>query len=510
MFTANNYKKCVYIFVVLIFPLRLFALQFDLEWPKDLSAVEYELQISNYIDFSNIVKNEKTVNHSITLTLPNGIYFYTVRSIYKNKKIGSWSVPRRLKQMNRPPQLLFPKNEDRFIFYEYSKNIEFIVSELKPTLSYELLVWNRNDEIIFKKLITSTKVILPFTIPGEYFWKVRSFTKNSNDYKISEIRKFIIVKEVFADGQLIYPKGEELRLAPYSSLSFKWTGDEQAKFFDVEIYSASGNLNEQFKNLEDKDEITLNRGLPPGKYYWFIKQKENSDSNGVQSEESHFIIYPNPIVKGDLFFEYGLSQGVFDKTYRSQRVSPETEFNIKESVSFNHLVGYYIYGKWSGIGADWLFTQAGENPWKKRFYQVTYNWYFYGGYKYFSNLASVGYRQVVFYDHYDSSSPEAFVVSGISIQNKFSFAIGELWKTDFSLGYFRPQWAIQGTGELDADTFEYSLGLGYNLYRNFWIMLKFSESLNAVRFIHQNADGANVWWALRRTEPLGLSIEGRF
>lgn len=155
-------------------------------WNRVRGSSKYEFQLAADPAFESIVDygafQTRNTFATIDEALPNGDYYWRVRSINENENAGRWSRTRNLKKnWNNPPPLLSPVQGEPI---SYPK--EPLVLRWNPVpRAYKYLVWIGTDpslSTLDKPIETSATVLSPPEAlgPGRYYWAVTPVDAQGN------------------------------------------------------------------------------------------------------------------------------------------------------------------------------------------------------------------------------------------------------------------------------------------------------------------------------------------
>ena len=485
------------------------ARKITLKWNLDQSMLAYEIQLAGDIAFKKIIKTKRVQDPKVTLDLAVGTYYYRVRYIDKDNEPLYWSKPSKVNIIPQPPKAIAPNDAIKLIYYELKPKIKFSWQGHDKSEKYQLVLRKMSGEEVYRKSLKEREVTLDELGKGEFTWQVRSVHQKAYKSDYTKKRKIKIVQKDLSEPELISPKALRPQIKSNKSFKFKWIKDPNSNFTDIELQETD--LKKTIKDLKlqniEGDVYSYSKGLPAGNYSWSVRTKEGEKTPGKTSEPVIFGVYPHVIERGSFKFEYGYSSASFEKANRSLRTGTEVIDTKTASTSLSELSTYYIFTDWLGIGADWQMTTAGDDPWGKRYRKVSYNLHFHGGSSYFSNLVTLGYREMIGYETYNNSSGNYtdFTMQGVVIGTDAAWAVSHQVKIMLKLLYFKPLSLKESVGALNADIGEYAFGFGYNVWDMFWVNLSYRYLIEVSRFQHVEASG-NTYSTTERTEPFYLSI----
>jgi hypothetical protein len=227
---------------------------------KSKDKVQFE--ISNDMNFKQILKSYDLTVNNISLKLKSSIYYWRI------KTSNEVSTPRVLNVYpNVTTKLISPSNEILLIKQSDGKKISLNWND-KYYKKFELSVKGPNKDL--SKTINGSSYILDLSQNGEYFWKVKPISKNNHSW--SNENSFTLSQPFLPSApRVITPKANELiSLFDESKFIFRWTGNNKSNY----LVSISRDLQESLPIFTKSIRGNLLNWTPKESGVYFFKVKE--------------------------------------------------------------------------------------------------------------------------------------------------------------------------------------------------------------------------------------------
>jgi hypothetical protein len=251
-----------------------------LSWNTSSGAATYEIEVSDAVDFSNIIETADeltSTTYDVTTTLNEYTTFYWRVKAYNGTQGSEWSTEFSFTTKLTAPTLATPTDDA----INQSLNPDFAWSENALASEYDFRI--STDEtfstVDYSQTVTTNSLSLTLydlSYNTEYFWQVKA-TDGANESDWSETYSFttLLISPV-----LVTPADESINVGFTPTLT--WESSDCATTYEIEVSDAV-----DFSNIiETADELTsitydvvtsLNEYTS---YYWRVKAY-----NGTQESE---------------------------------------------------------------------------------------------------------------------------------------------------------------------------------------------------------------------------------
>jgi len=265
------------------------------QWSKEEGVNQYELEISRDTDFSQVIERKSVLGNSMSIELPEGIYYWRVRSVISREIEPILSLQNTViltkEEVRSPPNLLHPKPGDEFASIIVEKSgISFFWSPVNGYDTYELEISPRRD-FSNSKFYRSEKAhyLVQDTFElEEYFWRVRGIAPSGKKGDPSEVFSFrvkkFLEKNIFnLQSESVLSESEIAR----NGILLRWKKLPVNGKYEVVL-----SRDKDFKEIVKKIITSLNqvtiRELNSGKYYWKVSLLDESNETVTSSDFKTF------------------------------------------------------------------------------------------------------------------------------------------------------------------------------------------------------------------------------
>ncbi len=166
-----------------------------LEW-KDLDNVsKYEIEISKSPRMDKLVLKKELTQNSLKLKLEGGQYFFRLRAFDDDNIVGAWSPVQGFWIQGQGPQLIFPKDGDRFAELQNKSYIDLQWKGSTPNSTYKIEISDDQGVVLSRNSSESHLKWKP-TDEGTYSYRVGYDTLLGTEW--SEKRSFEILPKAVA------------------------------------------------------------------------------------------------------------------------------------------------------------------------------------------------------------------------------------------------------------------------------------------------------------------------
>ena len=482
-------------------PTTTSARETTFSWELIDGATNYEIQIGKSKHFKKKVAEQKTNDVRWTIDLPIGRYFYRVRGIDAENQPGIWSEAVEVDIQPYAPDLIAPKTDSVFKYYEIPQKIKFEWSSVEPTAKFEIFIYHTNGKKVLEQKSAKPEFITDKLTGGEYFWKVKALSGKKMESLYSEPRKFRVEQIPLETPKITDPQENSIHHA-YRQIEFKWDMDEHAKFSDLEVISPQNR--HEWKLLE-QDSLKVS-SLEPGEYKAKVHTREGPTTPGVLSPE-HSIVVRNDLVSGGQYgFRFGILPRMQIYEIQSNRSGSVTQMTRENKGSVLGFTGYKFLTEALGVQLDleggttqtdsWnLPHHRGDLTLRLRFGIAGFNNQFFCGVRH-ANLFEVLPNPDMTYNVLRSTGVVAGNQMIGTLSPRLRLLLEGLWS--------RPTETLEAKGTLDGDSLSLTAGVSWNFHYRYWLhfMSRFHQDV-----IRYDPEGS-AWsaWTQRVFEPLSVSV----
>lgn len=206
--------------------------------------------------------------------------------------------------------------------------IQLPLTPLKGAVAYraQIAASERFEALLFDGVLSSPGVRGPDLPDGDYVLRIRGIDRQG-----LEGRDAIHPFRLHARPEpplLIYPAHEGAALA--SSLGFEWSKPEKAASYHFQLADEERFTAPLLDMTEyRRTQLTPDRTFPPGRYYWRVAVRDNTDRTGPFSDPQPFRLQPNlalaPPEVADKTMTFRWSEGLPGQRYEFQ-LARDSEF----------------------------------------------------------------------------------------------------------------------------------------------------------------------------------------
>ncbi len=215
--------------VVLVTPAnesRNLGLNLNLIWEGQSAILDYQLQVSRNVNFTDIVRDEivlNTTNYNFEGLTHNTRYFWRVRARNAGG-LGEWSNTREFKTLLATPFTIAPSNPTCISVQPVEFSWQTIdganryIFQVSTESNFTTLVQDRQN------VQTSNIVITDLPANGTYFWRVRAANSNGDESLWSPTSRISLFSEVSISGTTSFCAGvgSVTLTAPPGAVSYLW------------------------------------------------------------------------------------------------------------------------------------------------------------------------------------------------------------------------------------------------------------------------------------------------
>lgn len=499
------------IWVVLFFYVALFgtcqnarARETTFSWEMIEGAASYEIQIGKSKHFKKKIAEQKTTDVRWTLDLPIGRYLYRVRGIDSDNQPGIWSEAVEVDIQPYSPDLVSPKADAIFKYYEIPQKIKFEWVSAEPTTKYEIFIYYTNGKKALEQKSSKPEFTTAALTKGEYFWKVKALSGKKMESLYSEPRKFRIDQMALEKPKMTDPPANSIHHA-YRQIEFKWDMDEHAKYSDLELKSPESSQN--WKLLE-QDSIKVS-SLDPGEYLAKVLTKEGPATPGVISGD-HAISVRNDLVSDG---QYGFRIGYIPRfqiyEIETTRTGTRTSMTRENKGAVLSLMGYRFLTEGIGLQLDMESGTSQTDTWNLPVYRADLSLRLRFGIAGFNNQFYVGVRHANFFEVLPGTIATYNLIrsSGVVAGNQMIGTLTPRLRLHLEAQWSKPINTLEAKGTIDGDSFGATLGVGWNFHYRYWVTAMSRFQQDVIRYGPLGLSGSPAsGWTQRTVEPIYLSI----
>lgn len=256
------------------------------------------VEVSSDSDFSKIISERGTLGKSISMELPQGNFYWRVKSIINSNSDPIYSSIQKFEITNeepsKSPNLLYPKSNDSIPESVVSINgLKFIWTDVKGYKDYNLEIANNanfKDSKIINSIQSTSYQFKDKVTSGNYFWRVIGITPSGKSGDPSKSNSFSI-KAL---------EGNIFSLNSVSSISKVKMQKEglQLKWKKLPIqgsYKIAIGKDSEVKNIvktisSNVNQVVVN-DLDLGSYFWKVSLVDDDENSLYVSESKSFSIF---------------------------------------------------------------------------------------------------------------------------------------------------------------------------------------------------------------------------
>lgn len=255
------------------------------------------LELSTDRFFRNIVRRVSMNSNSINLDVPEGSYYWRMKSMDNQ----SQSRSSRFEIIHEQPVTLkLPKKSQQITSFSNSPFVQFEWSE-RNCGGYRLEIYKDSSltNLHYSQNLKEESIGLNNLPAGTYYWQVRSFydVKGAKASFVSKARKLIISKlEKIKKVKVISPFNNQTFTKiqiERNQLDFNWQDKTAINNYELQI-SRDKNFDTILYSISTKNNFSLLREkLKPGSYFFRVKSIGNNKNSFAFSEIQKFNIVQN-------------------------------------------------------------------------------------------------------------------------------------------------------------------------------------------------------------------------
>jgi hypothetical protein len=237
------------------------------------------LEISDSVSFARIITARKITGASVSVTMPNGLYFWRLRAKNMTSGIVYASEVRKFTIVRVEPAYLIYPDQGHILQYGKTKpviNFKWSGSDVAQEYNLEIA-----SDPTMRKITVSHQTqekSIAIDIPGEgtYYWRVISLTRVSGTIsRVSSTVRMMTLsrKKIIEPPVPQFPPDKSTvsgKVLQEKGVIFSWLNTEDIQASRVIISSDADFKNVIFSGTSGTNFITIKRQLEPGIYYWRI------------------------------------------------------------------------------------------------------------------------------------------------------------------------------------------------------------------------------------------------
>ncbi|WCL49854.1 FecR domain-containing protein [Leptospira sp. GIMC2001] len=312
-------------------------------WIQEKEISQSTIEIASDANFQNIISSKNSRGSSIAVDLPDGSYYWRVRSSVSESLEPVTSLVQNLEVTKEEPTvapiLMHPKSGDVFSdVLVTSSGISFFWSTNKGYTGYELEISQRRDFSDPIRLTIQDKNSLEYKgsfVVSNYYWRVRGITptgKKSNYSNYSSFSISAVAKNIFnLQSDNVVSESAALR----DGVTLRWKKLPVNGTYEVVMAK-----DKDFKNVVKKLVTNLSQAeikeLSSGKYFWKVSLLDEDGKPQLVSDPRELNVNDS---LGPVFPKNG------DKVNMSQRNSLKFEWERRSDINSYVIVLYQKIGQ---------------------------------------------------------------------------------------------------------------------------------------------------------------------
>lgn len=256
------------------------------------------VEVSSDSDFSKIISERGTLGKSISMELPQGNFYWRVKSIINSNSDPIYSSIQKFEITNeepsKSPNLLYPKSNDSIPESVVSINgLRFIWTDVKGYKDYNLEIANNanfKDSKIINSIQSTSYQFKDKVTSGNYFWRVIGVTPSgksgdpskSNSFSIKALEGNIFSLQSVSSISKVKMQKEGLQL--------KWKKLPIQGSYKIAIGKDSEVKNIVKTISSNVNQVVVN-DLDLGSYFWKVSLVDDDENSLYVSESKSFSIF---------------------------------------------------------------------------------------------------------------------------------------------------------------------------------------------------------------------------
>jgi len=256
------------------------------------------VEVSSDSDFSKIISERGTLGKSISMELPQGNFYWRVKSIINSNSDPIYSSIQKFEITNeepsKSPNLLYPKSNDSIPESVVSINgLKFIWTDVKGYKDYNLEIANNanfKDSKIINSIQSTSYQFKDKVTSGNYFWRVTGVTPSgksgdpskSNSFSIKALEGNIFSLQSVSSISKVKMQKEGLQL--------KWKKLPIQGSYKIAIGKDSEVKNIVKTISSNVNQVVVN-DLDLGSYFWKVSLVDDDENSLYVSESKSFSIF---------------------------------------------------------------------------------------------------------------------------------------------------------------------------------------------------------------------------
>ena len=474
------------------------AREVSFSWDPIPEALGYEIQVAEKSTFDVLVQKKLTKKSAVDFDLPLGRYFYRVRAIDQEKKFGLWAEPMDLVVTPYPPELVLPRSEASFNYFEIFPTVRFEWKTVSGADEYQIFVYKTTGKKALEERVKGDTFSTDKLEEGEYMWKVKTITGIFEGH-YGEPRRFIVEKKSFSPPKLISPI-QGAQVPAYRPFVLKWEKDPITKYSDVTVNVPPDTRGAGFVRTNLEADETWVESLEPGIYRWSVKSQEGPHTPGQSSEVESFEVRGDLLSSGNTKIELGFAGLREDSTSGS--------FANSRSTLLPFWNAKYYLSESFGLEFSLLSLSMARAPWA------------YGAVRAQAAMAlrmgAEGFQQDILLGYRSSDETVAPLASQANVLTLLGpmagvdmrGPLGRNWRLLVRFVYFKPLENSQNLGtSVQVDSYDGAVGLGYHLTDQLWLNYRYLHERTVGRIPTSNA---TIEWETTRSSPFSLGLSWEF
>ncbi len=309
-------------------------------WKKTDIQSAIRLEVSRRRDFKNQFIRRELKNTTIALKIPEGIYYWRISALDKDKKRNYSTVQRFSVVQDARIQLLYPNNNAVISYFNDKPLLSF--SWRKNNLASRYTLFVAKDKAFQTQLkrvdVNSTSIALDNLQDGQYFWKVRA-NNNIEAWPAHEssINQFSIRKkrQIPAPAAISPVNNKNLPMIAVrkNGILFTWQGDREISQYVFQLSRDNTFQNPIVNQKTSKSFIQIGQTFQKNQYHWRVAGIYGQNQQTAFSKIQNFQI---------------------SQTSKIVLVAPQTNLQFEQNKIQQKGLSF-SWQRLTGIDADYIF-----------------------------------------------------------------------------------------------------------------------------------------------------------